>query len=177
MTKKNKTPTPWEIAKPILEQDYLSGFVTEKMARGKLHKMRPEYEAVPINSFGNNWLRMKETYRNLKARTSIEQRALEHDRSIYPKTPGRWDGSEAQRLMKKDVKIGRHKLYKKPADFWLCREEYQKFSLKKFRDHVWQEVRQDLGSNYWLSKKWKKAEAQRQAEEAENKEEHFFAAE
>ena len=31
MTKKQKEPTPWQIAKPLLEQDYLDNVITDEM--------------------------------------------------------------------------------------------------------------------------------------------------
>jgi hypothetical protein len=45
--RKRKT-NAWDIAKPLLVKDLLSGFVDDKMARGVVHKKRPEYEAVPM---------------------------------------------------------------------------------------------------------------------------------
>ena len=59
MAPKPKVATAWEIAKPLLEKDYLDGLVNDEMPRGEVHRFRDEYKKVPINNFGNNWLRMK----------------------------------------------------------------------------------------------------------------------
>ena len=61
-----KVLTAWEIAKPLLEQDYLAGDVTDDMPRGVVHSKRPEYKKVNINNFGNNWLRMKRSIGTMK---------------------------------------------------------------------------------------------------------------
>lgn len=127
--------------------------------------MRPEYTAVPINNFGSNFNDMKKRYREFKARANIEERALKHDRELYPPTPGRWDGSEAQRLLKQDVEDGVHLTFEKPRFFRESRDEYLSVDKKTFRDHLWQEVKGGLGSNYWLVKRQKKKDA----EEALNK--------
>ena len=62
-----KPPTAWEVAKPILEKDYLEGRITDTMKRSQVHKMRPEYEKVNINNFGNNQNRLKKTIREFKS--------------------------------------------------------------------------------------------------------------
>jgi hypothetical protein len=155
-----KTKSKWDIARPILENDYLKGRVTDDMKRGKVHKMRPEYTAVPINNFGTNFNLMKERYRAFKARANIEHRAFQKDRKLYPPTPGRWDGSEAQRLLKADVKEGVHLTFEQPRYFRASRDEYMAINSKKFRDHVWQEVKGGLASNYWLVKMKKRMESE-----------------
>ena len=45
-----KKQTPWEIAKPILEKEYLAGRITDQMKPGHVHKLREEFTAVPINT-------------------------------------------------------------------------------------------------------------------------------
>ena len=45
---------------------YLDGEVTDAMPRGKVHKIRTEFERVPIGNFGANWLRMKKTIGSMK---------------------------------------------------------------------------------------------------------------
>lgn len=134
------------------------------MRRGFVHKMRPEYTAVPINNFGNNLLRLKRQYAVHIARKNIEERAYAHDRELYPKTPGRWDGSEAQRLLKEDIEADVHKLYDGPSSFQQSRPEYAGWKRKKFSDHVWHRVRGKLESNYWLIKRKKAEEKKREIE-------------
>lgn len=180
MARKKKKTTPWDIAKPLLVKDLLSGFLNDKMARGVVHKKRPEYEVVPIDSFGTNWNRLKSMYNDFAARARIEERALENDRKFYPKTVGRWDGSTAQKLLKDDVKSGLTKQMS-PKDYFLSREEFEPWGKKKITDHVWQAERASLVSNYWLIKRKKKKQAETEAEEQQEEEvlqeEEFFAEE
>ena len=153
-----KQPTKWEIAKPILEKMYLMGEITDSMRRGVVHKLRPEFEAVPINNFGNNWNRLKATVRELRRRAIIDDCSLFHDRILHPidtTDPKRWDGTEAQRLLKQDIEDDFHKHFT-PKELWLSRKEYQVFDIEIFQPHVNQEVRSKLETNYWLVKKEKK---------------------
>ena len=46
----------------------------------------------------------------------------------------------------------------KPKELWLFREEYQEFPINEFRGHIYQEVRSELETPYWLVKKQKKAD-------------------
>jgi hypothetical protein len=47
----------------------------------------------------------------------------------------RWDGSEAQQLLKQDVEQGRH-LQLKPRELRETREEYKVFGLRVFQKHI-----------------------------------------
>ena len=98
-----KFPTKWDIAKPLLERDYLLGNVTDTMRRAEVHGHRDEYKAVPINNFGNNWNRMKKKIKDLKRDSDRDQIAFDHDRKLHPVDPDRWDGSEAQAHLKDDM--------------------------------------------------------------------------
>ena len=167
-----KKQTPWEIAKPILEKEYLAGRITDQMKPGHVHKLREEFTAVPINNFRNNFNKMKDVYRQYKARANIEERALRHDMELYPPAPNRWHGSKVQALLKEDIENGEHLKFENPTDFRNSREEYGELDKKEFRDRVWQVVRGGLESNYWLVKRDKK----KQHEEDEPTEEdiQFF---
>jgi len=54
----------------------------------------------------------------------------------------RWQGSEAERQLKEDIKNQYH-VGKKPKDLWedAERQSYKNYPLKVFRDHIYQEVR------------------------------------
>jgi hypothetical protein len=69
---------------------------------------------------------------------------------------GEWHGTEAERLLKEDVKNSLHKTMK-PRKLHLTRKEYRAFELDIFRGHIYQETRSRLESGYWLVKKRKKA--------------------
>ena len=163
-----RAPTKWQIAKPLLERDYLDGTVTDSMKRMQVWKSRPEYEACNINSFGTNFLLIKKKAKEMKRRAVIDAAALCYDRFLYPITSeNRWDGSAAQRFLKQDIELGFYE-YFTPMDLWLSREEYQEYDINIFRPHVHQEIRSKLETNYWLSKKAKKLKKSLLADDADN---------
>ena len=130
-----KPPTVWEIAKPLLEKDYLEGRVTDDMKRAFVHQLRDEFKVVPINRFGANWLRMKKTIGSMRQHATRDAVALEHDRQLYPVNEERWDQSEAMRLLKEDIENEFHHHFE-PEELWLSRAEYRKFDLAEFRPHI-----------------------------------------
>ena len=160
MPTKKKPPTPWEIAKPIAEQLYLDGTITNSMSvRNDVWPMRPEFMAVKYNNFYNNFRRIKNTITANKQRAVIDEAGFRHDISIYPlarDTAGFWDGSDAQRLLKEDMDDRKQHEKMKPKMFYLSRPEYQHFPLEKFRGHIHQELRATRETNYWIVKKKKK---------------------
>ena len=92
----------------------------------------------------------KEDYEYLKA-----------DRELFPPRDKdavrgklRWDGSDAQRLLKIDVTDGKH-LEQPPREFRKTRPEYMLFDLDVFRDHIYQEVKS--------RKKWPKSKRKSRA--------------
>jgi hypothetical protein len=69
----------------------------------------------------------------------------------------RWDGSEAQRLLKKAVQEGEH-VGIAPGALRLKSTELKKFPLRVFQKHVVQEINTSRTSNYWQAKKSKRAQ-------------------
>ena len=86
-----------------------------------MHKLRPEFEAVPIGNFGQNWNRMKATIGSMKQHATRDGLALASDRLLYPVDPERWDQSEASRLLKEDINNDFH-LHFDPEELWLSRQ-------------------------------------------------------
>jgi hypothetical protein len=90
----------------------------------------------------------------------IDAEALQHDRKIHPvETKGRWAGSDAEKLLKKDIKEGRLKydtnscqhLLKTSEDNY---KENEIVEYDKFRKHIHQEHRgQTEESLYWVGLK------------------------
>lgn len=157
-TKKVKPLTPWEIAKPLLEQDYLAGEITDDMPPRFVVLKRDEFKEVKYENFTRNFNEMKKRIRKHKARSMRDNVAFTHDTSIYELAKDKascWDGSDAQLLLMVDVKCNMHK-FMKPKQLWQFRPEYKVFSLDVFRDHIYQESRSALETNYWLVKRKKK---------------------
>ena len=159
---KKKPPTPWEIAKPILRKLYLEGTITDSMKPQDVYAMQPEFVDVEYPNFRNNFANMKRTIRQNKERADIDEAGFLHDTAIYPMAKdldGYWDGSDAQKLLLEDIKIGRHQQMK-PELLWISRPQYEKFELKTFRGHIHQELRSSRETLYWIVKKKKKKQLQ-----------------
>jgi hypothetical protein len=73
----------------------------------------------------------------------------------------RWQDSEAETLLKNDIKAGISKLIK-PEQLWNSHKEYQAFPLTVFQKHIHQELRAELDKSYWLNKKKEKEEKKQQ---------------
>ena len=160
--KKAAQPTPWELAKPILEKDYLEGTITNLMKPKDVWSMRSEFGKVKYENFRSNFSRMKKTIKAHKERANNDEAGYLHDVMIYTlakEIPGYWHGSEAERLLQKDIKKERHTKMK-PEMLWLSRPQFQEFSLEKFRGHIHQNLRSERETNYWIVKKKKKQKAE-----------------
>ena len=137
MGKKRDGPTAWEIAKPLLEKDYLDRVFSVDDPPREVVLLRPEYQKVPYNNFRTNLLAMKKRVGTDKDRAIRDDAGYVHDVAIYKLAcdePSCWDGSLAQQSLIVDVKCGMHK-FMKPKDLWHYREEYQEFPLQEFRGH------------------------------------------
>jgi hypothetical protein len=162
MVKKNEpSPVPWKDsdAKKLLRQDILDGKVVDSMMPKEVLVMRPEYEPYRKN-FGSNLRSLQKMIRENQAKADSDSAALAHDHRIRPpaaytsKGYPRWDGSDAQRLLKKDIDAGLTRSLK-PSLLHDSRVEYQVFPLKVFRDHIQQEHRSRIEKAYWLNRQQK----------------------
>eukprot|EP00980_Cylindrotheca_fusiformis_P020426 scaffold7476_cov68-Cylindrotheca_fusiformis.AAC.3 len=157
---KGKAPSAWDIAKPLLEKDYLEGVVTDDMLPRDVIQLREEYKAVKIQNFRSNWNAMKKRIAAHKERANVDESIYLHDVSIYKLSRDKdhlWHGSEAERLLKIDVKRQRHEQLH-PSFLYLSRPEYQKFDYQVFRKHIHQEARSARETPYWTYKKAKRVE-------------------
>ena len=104
-----------------------------------------------------NYLRKQ--MRQKKNHAARDSAALVHDRAIYPKPhlnhrgEPRWEGSEAERLLREDMQQRMHEYSGKslpslmqmslaalpPEQLWLSRDEYQDYQKDTFRQHIHQE--------------------------------------
>mmetsp|Transcript_28817 Transcript_28817/g.80491 ORF Transcript_28817/g.80491 Transcript_28817/m.80491 type:complete len:150 (+) Transcript_28817:3-452(+) len=133
-----------------------------------------EFRDVPYNRFRDNFASLKRRVRNFKQHAAEHETMMLHDLLIYDlaeDTDGCWDGSDAQRLLERDIKKKRHLKYK-PQILWLRKDAYQEFSLQTFRGHIHQILRRDRETPYWTYKKAKKKESKKKkARDEENEEE------
>ena len=152
-------PSKWKDseAKMLLQQDILDGKVTASMKPKEVFEMRAEYKAYGMKNFRSNLYSLRSSMKENQQKADSDAAALAHDRRIHPKvayTPKgypRWDGSEAQRLLKEDMASSTTNPLE-PSVLRETRPEYKAFPLKVFRDHIYQEVRMKTGSSYWMNK-------------------------
>jgi len=111
-------------------------------------KMRPEFkhfQDYKALDFASRLRSARERVNKKTSRADTDLQAFEHDRLIFPAPTHdmhgeeMWQGSKAQELLRKDIKDGiADKL--KPKVLYEKREEYyEKYSLDRFRDRIYQE--------------------------------------
>jgi hypothetical protein len=113
-----------------------------------VYEMRPEYKRYLYNRFKPNLKSLRVKIIDDNHYAEFDDEALKHDRLIYPieeynSVTGkcRWDGSKAQKSLKKDVADGIEKQKSSRRALWISRPEYQLFDVDVFRKHVDQEHR------------------------------------
>jgi hypothetical protein len=152
-------PSPWKTsrAKMLLRQDILDGKVVDSLMPKQVFGMRPEYEPYGLKNFRSNLKSLRGSIKDNIAKADSDSAALAHDRRIRPlptqtsKGYPRWDGSDAQRLLKEDTDKGLTDAHT-PSELRLKRPEYQAFPLNIFRDHINQEKRSRVEKAYWLNR-------------------------
>ena len=148
--------TPWELAKPTLKREYLAGTITDDMAPRDVWQSNPLYLAVKYERFRDNFRAMKNTIRERQERADDEAELLQNDLGLYDlarSNPDRWNGSDAEQLLKQDLAALEGPL--QPKVLWETRDEYKKFTLKQFREHIQQEQRSKRETNYWIVRRKK----------------------
>lgn len=112
-----------------------------------IYTMRPEFGGADANQFRLFTARLRNARRNVEDglhRAATEAAALKHDRLIHPiqendyRNVPRWQGSQAEKLLKADIASGKHE-HMKPSALYQTQEEYQKYPLDVFRGHIYQE--------------------------------------
>jgi hypothetical protein len=153
MRKKNqeKEEPTWQNseAKKLLEKDLISGTIplySGEMEPKVVYAQRPEFAGFKYKHFPNRLRALRRQIIEKKDLSMSDSAALPHDRRIHPKATHnhrgepRWEGSEAERLLKLDIEEDKHKGME-PKDFYLSRTEYQDYPLGVFRKHIDQEER------------------------------------
>jgi hypothetical protein len=156
-------PEPWakSKAKQLLaklladEASYIHG---NEMDVVKIYNSDSLFKQYKIENFKTN-------YRNLASKIELERSCVEFDKQALAKEKQKfprneqtergykfWDGHEAQRLMREDVKEKRT-IGMKPNDLRESRIEYKEFPLEILREHKYQEERRQQGTVYWQKKR------------------------
>lgn len=165
-TSNNTTPTPWakSTAKRLLKADILSNKVHPLMNAKTVYAMHPEYAEYVYSNFRTNLRSLRLSIKKLQKRAASDEVALSMDLLLHGKDDSRvlqrkdglpqWKESEACKLLKKDIDDGVN-ISLKPHDLWLSTAAYQAFPLKKFRSHLYQEIRRRKTNAYWSVKKFR----------------------
>lgn len=133
--------------KKLLLQDLRSGTIPLDMPPRDVYVQRPE-----LAEFDGSYkhfpgcLRLARKQIICKNHSSAsDSAALAHDRDFFLQvaniTEGgpRWEGSAAQRHLQQDIEDGKHKTMT-PKQLFESRKEYNEdYSLKVFREHIYQE--------------------------------------
>ena len=136
-------------AKRLLYKDLLSGDIpldAEQMGPQVVFYQRVEFTEFKHTNFCTNLRNMRANIIASKKRATFDSDALAHDRRAFPKKSHnhrgvpRWEGSEAEELLKIDVGEKKH-LQFEPHDLHKTQNEHKKFPYQLFRKHVHQEVR------------------------------------
>lgn len=166
--KKKKETIDWRKsdAKKLLYQDLVDGTIpltVLEMDPADVHWQRPEYVEVPYDQFKDRLKDMRERISTERNQSELDEAGLARDRGIFPKQAydkdrgyPRWEGSAAQKWLKKDVDDGKHLENYTPASFRLSREEYKEFPARVIGKHVSQEHELRKRNFQNNSKGWKK---------------------
>lgn len=143
----------WEQAKRVLIKLIVKGDITDSMGPRDvydLHDHRAVFHLVKYERFRDNLNRLRKTLREQAAKASSDELAFVHDRKLYPidQEKLRWPGSEAEKALRVDVKAGKHKT-SKPKELRQTNDEYKKWPLDRFRNHIYQEQMREITSPYW----------------------------
>jgi hypothetical protein len=146
-TSKKAKKWKWEYstAKEALRKAIYAGTVTVNMSLDDIFASIPEVGATDRKKFASRIRALRKQIQAETGAVASDEAAHAHDRVLRP-TPThnyrgepRWEGSEAQRLLKLDVAAGKH-LSIKPSQFHASRVEYtQHYSVKTIREHIYQE--------------------------------------
>ena len=112
------------------------------------------HDIVCYEQFQSNLSPHRRSVKKSLERVNEEQAAFEHDRRLYSDTTHnqlgelKYHHSETQEFLRDDVQAGLH-LDMVPSVLKSTRPEYKEYSLKKFTEHIYQEVRYQKYI-YWL---------------------------
>jgi len=155
--------TSWEYVKELLKDDIKSGKVLPSMAPRDIYDLQQEYKGIKYKKFRTNLNNIQKSLKKLSNEALVDSNAVANDCRAHPKNNDgnalysypRWDGLEAQRLLKLDVDDGTHERLL-PREFHQARVEYQAYPLDVFWKHIHQETRSHRETAYWLVKKQQK---------------------
>lgn len=140
-------------AKQVLKKAFREGTISvdytsarqvwEDFCQGRKEFARLEYNSAftrRLNSVRDDF--MKRASRRDRDRAAFEALKRNHPTpKLNFRGEPQWHGSEAQRLLKEDIRNGLHEGRNKENSLWESRQEYKVYNRRSFRDHIYQEER------------------------------------
>lgn len=147
----SKNNSTWRTseAKKLLEQYLRDGTIPlsgREMGSQEVYRFHPSFAEYPYESFPKRLAKLRSEARTKTRSANSEIDALNQDRAHFPVQAEsangilRWEGSDAEALLKLDVANQLHEKMT-PRELYHSREVYQLYKLKKFRGHIHQEVK------------------------------------
>ena len=160
---KPEQTTPWQYsdAKKLLTKDILDKKI-DGLTSKEVFALRPEFQHYKYKNFYTNLRNLRSSLAELQGFADEDAAALAHDTKLnllvnnnkpYP----RWQGTDAERLLKQDLDNGRHENMA-PRELKASRPEYKPYPGKVFLDHIHQELRSRKERPYWLARHKEKEE-------------------
>jgi hypothetical protein len=111
------------------------------------YKTNKAFAGMSGKEFADKLNRLRNIVEKRNKRVVDDMHAFEVFRNNFPVQPTnhrgepRWEGSQAQALLKQDIEMGRDLEFHRMRLLWLSRPEYQQFTRKVFLGHIDQEKR------------------------------------
>lgn len=145
--KKKKWNWEYSWAKEILRMALVDGDISPQHTYDEMHAWHPEIQETDRRLLPNRVRSLQKQIKDDTGKAEADALAYAHDRSLFPipthnhRGEPRWQGSEAERLLKEDIKNGIH-LTMSPMEFYDSREVYSTdYSEDVIRHHIYQEIK------------------------------------
>jgi hypothetical protein len=167
-------PIQWgrSAAKQFLKRSFRDGTISTSYKKEELQQIwndhckdHPAFKRIQYDkeAFSARINRFRDDYMTKVQRCQDDLEAYTAAKKNHP-TPEfnsrgepQWNGSEAQKQLKE--LIGKGENFGKPKDLWSGNANFMKYSLRSFRDHIYQEKRLQKFKRYVESLKQEKLQA------------------
>jgi hypothetical protein len=144
-------------AQQLLLEGILAGRVMAEDDPWDVYMSRPEFS--PFETYFPSYLnRLFDKVKLEQPWADQAREALANDQRLHPPSDEPYPvfkGSEAEKLLRKDMDEGLHEELH-PHALYNHREEYKRWPLDVFRNHIHQELRARIEGNYWKNYKEEK---------------------
>lgn len=167
----------------LLKQDIIAGHVHELSDPEQVYNSRDEFKLFKLSNFRTNLANLLEQIISEFERLEVDSEAYGHDLAIIlemrannPQQKRPWHRSPCKELLEKDIDDKKHLAIdpmtnKKvtPKQLYQSRIEYREYTLKVFRNHIYQEIDKRAKKLYRQEKKKKRCRPPPDVQTATNK--------